>query len=42
MGGAAWGRTAEPTSRDQDRRPGREQGKGENIKSHKEEKIIGA
>ena len=42
MGGATRGRTAEPTSRDQNRRQGREQGKGNERRSHKQEKILGA
>ena len=42
MGGATRGETAETTSRDQNTRQERGQGKGDNRKSHREEKIIGA
>ena len=42
MGGATRGGTAEPMSRDQSTRQGRGQGKGKNIKSHKEEDNFGA
>ena len=41
MGGATRGGTAEPNSRDQNRRQERGQGKGKHRKSYKEEKIIG-
>ena len=42
MGGAGRGGTAEPTSRDQNTTQKRRQGKGDNIKSHRKENIIGA
>ena len=42
MGGAGRGGTAEPTSRDQNTKQERGQGKGKNIKSYNGEEIIGA
>ena len=42
MGGATRGGTAEPTSRDQNKRREREQGNGSETKSHKQEENLGA
>ena len=42
MGGARRGGAAEPTSRDQNTRQERGQGKGDKRKSHKEEEIVDA
>ena len=42
MGGAGRGGSAEATSQDQNTRQEREQGKGDDRKLHREEKIVGA